>query len=82
MEKFSPPPIPEVWYLGRVDGVLGAQVGKWQFQVLRANDPMVVEYRQVSNDGQRPAGAEIDGEAWAETGRNYHLRRVELTPTG
>ena len=38
---------------------------------------MVVEVRQISETG---AYREIDGEAWAETGRNYDLRRAELLP--
>jgi hypothetical protein len=66
-------------YLGRMDGVFGLQVEPGQFAVLRADDPMVTGYRQF------PEGVwgakDIDGQAWIETGRNYSLRRVELTPT-
>jgi hypothetical protein len=69
----------QIRYLGRMDGVFGIQVEPGQFAVLQANDPMVTEHRQV------PEGVswarDIDGEAWIETGRNYSLRRVDLTPT-
>ena len=74
----------ETQYLGPMDGVFGVQLPNRQFTVLRANDPMVADHRQISIDPSSPApsgvgiASEIDGEAWAETGRNYDLRRVEL----
>jgi len=72
----------EIWYLGPMDGAFGVLLEAGRFEVLRANDPMVVEHRQISLDGQTGPVAEIDGEAWMEIGRNYDLRRVESTPTG
>jgi hypothetical protein len=67
-------------YLGRMDGVFGVQLGPEirQFAVLRANDPMVVEHRQISTGFG--IASEIDGEAWTETGRNHNLRRIQLLP--
>ena len=67
----------EIRYLGHVDGVFGVEQPGERFTVLRAADPMVVDVRQISETG---AYREIDGEAWAETGRNYNLRRAELLP--
>lgn len=64
-------------YLGRVEGVVGALLSTGQFQVLEANDPMVVDVRRVAEIG---GATEIDGEAWVETGRNHDLRRVEFLP--
>jgi hypothetical protein len=69
-----------VGYLGLIDGVFGVQVQTGDFEVLSASDPMVVEHR-LTVDGQ-PAHHVLDGEAWIEEGRNYSLRRLELTPTG
>ncbi len=63
-----------------MDGVFGMQVVPGEFVVLRADDPMAAEYRRFS-EGVSYA-ADIDGEAWVKTGRNYSLRRVELAPTG
>jgi hypothetical protein len=65
----------QIQYLGPMDAVFGVQLPNRRFEVLRANDPMVVEHRQFSTDA---IASEIDGEAWVETGRNYNLRRVEL----
>ena len=65
----------QIQYLGPMDAVFGVQLPNRRFEVLRANDPMVVEHRQISTDA---IASEIDGEAWVETGRNYNLRRVEL----
>lgn len=69
-----------IQYLGPMDGVFGVQLGPEtrQFAVLRANDPMVVEHRQISTDFAN--ASEIDGEAWTEMGRNYNLRRIQLLP--
>ena len=64
-------------YLGRVEGVVGALLSTGQFQVLGANDPMVVDVRQIAEMG---GTTEIDGEAWVESGPNYDLRRVEFLP--
>ncbi len=72
-----------ILYLGRVEGIVGAQLPDGQFAVLRPDAPMVVEHRQLATDGPESEvgiGTEIDGEAWTETGRNYHLRRIELEP--
>jgi PQQ-like domain len=65
-------------YLGPLDGAFGVQLSNGIFQVLRADDPMVVRDRQSSTEGQSGPVSEIDGEAWMETGRNYDLRRVEF----
>lgn len=66
-----------VRYLGPIDGVFGAQLRGGQVDVLQPQDPMVVERRRASDD---EIVGEIDGEAWAETGGNGSLRRVELLP--
>jgi hypothetical protein len=76
----------EIGYLGPMDGAFGVQLDNRQFLVLRANDPMFVEQRQIAIDPTSPASSgvgiatEIGGEAWGETGRNYNLRRFELLP--
>ncbi len=73
-----------ILYLGRVEGIVGAHLPDGQFAVLGPDDPMVVERRQLSVDGPASEigiGTEIDGEAWTETGRNYHLRRIQLVGT-
>jgi hypothetical protein len=76
----------EIGYLGPMDGAFGVQLDNRQFLVLRANDPMFVEQRQIAIDPTSPAASgvgiasEIGGEAWGETGRNYNLRRFEFLP--
>lgn len=72
-----------ILYLGPVEGIVGAQLADGRFAVLGPDDPMVVEHRQLSTDGPEREvgiGSAIDGEAWTEAGRNYHLRRIELGP--
>jgi hypothetical protein len=63
-------------YLGRVEGVFGALETTGRFDVLRANDPMVIEVRDTSGLGLSGV-TEIDGEAWAATGP-YTSRQVEF----
>ena len=76
----------EIRYLGPMDGAFGVQLDDQRFLVLRANDPMFVEHRQIATDPTSPApsgvgiASEIGGEAWGETGRNYNLRRFEFLP--
>jgi hypothetical protein len=77
-------PTGEVTYLGPIEGVFGVLDRAGQFRVLGADDPMVLEFRDVSTEGQRGPASEIDGEAWAATGDddNFHgnLHRLELLP--
>jgi len=70
----------DIWYLGPLDGEFGVLLFEGRFQVLQANDPMVVADRQISIEGQSGPVKEIAGEAWMEVDRNYDLRRVELLP--
>jgi hypothetical protein len=65
-------------YLGRVEGVFGALETTGRFDVLSANDPMVIEVRETSSLGLSGV-SEVDGEAWAATGP-YTSRRVEFLP--
>jgi hypothetical protein len=84
-----------VRYLGHVDGAFGVLLpdglegkiglgktgGVGQVTILRANDPMAVEQRQVAVPVQARGGiVERDGETWWEVGRNYSQRRVHLLP--
>lgn len=68
-------------YLGSIDGVFSVLDVAGQFRVLGANDPMVLEFRDVSTEGLGWPVREIDGEAWQGTGRpNHDLRRVAFLP--
>ena len=67
----------EIRYLGRVDGVFGANSPQG-FVTLRPVDPMEIEVRQVTAPGY--LADEIDGNLWTEEGWNYDLRRVEFLP--
>jgi hypothetical protein len=64
-------------YLGKIDGVFGALLRDGtRFEVLRANDPIVVEHRQLA---ETMLGVDqIDGEAWTGTGDDRGLRRAQL----
>jgi hypothetical protein len=55
--------------------MVGMLLADARFSVLQADDPMLVDRRQISADA---ITTEIDGEAWAATGPNRDLRRVEL----
>ena len=68
----------EIWYLGPMDGAFGVLGPQERFQVLRADNPMVVDVRKISRGGQSGPVAEVDGEAWMEIGQNFDLRRVEF----
>ena len=70
----------QVGYLGPVDEVFGVLIWPGEFRVLGANDPMVVETRQISVEEHTGGVFEADGEAWVETGRNYNLLRVKFLP--
>jgi hypothetical protein len=67
----------DIQYMGRVDGVFGVQLPGGRFRVLQADDPMVVEDRQLSPDA---IAGEIAGDAWVESGGKHSLRRVEFVP--
>lgn len=79
-------------YLGRVDGVFGVLLEDASFEILRADEPMVVERRRTDIDGFASPVADIDGEAWIEPyyftagdpqnpTKTYDLRRIRLLPT-
>lgn len=71
-------------YLGPIAGVFGVLDMAGQFRVLGANDPMVLEFRDVSTEGLARLIGEIDGEAWTggSPGQNLDLdlRRLEFLP--
>jgi hypothetical protein len=70
-----------IGYLGPVDGAFGmVDPATRRLQVLRANDPMVVESRQISVAGHPGGTFEMDGEAWEFFGENYSARRIKLLP--
>ncbi len=64
----------EIRYLGHVDGVFGVE-HRGAVHRPQGDRSDGGRDRQISATG---ANREIDGEAWAETGRNYNLRRAEL----
>ena len=68
----------EIWYLGPMSGVFGLLVPSGRFQVLGADDPMVIEDRRISLNRLTGPVFESDGEVWMQTGRTSDLRRIEL----
>jgi len=79
LASVSPGPIS---YLGPIDGVFGMLLPEGRFEALKANDPMVVEHRQISTKHDGDAH-EIDGEAWIWegdrfVGERHDLRRLHL----
>jgi hypothetical protein len=68
--------------LGSIDGFFG--FGELRsgalFRVLRANDPMVVDKRQVPIDDEYGTGTSIDGELWMWTDKDRNLRPLHLLP--
>ena len=71
----------QIHYLGPIEGAFGVLLWPGTFQVLRADDPMLVETRQVSLAGETGGVDEIDGDGWLVAGRNYNRRRVEFLPS-
>jgi hypothetical protein len=68
----------KIRYMGRVEGVFGVLETTGRFNVLKANDPMVVEVRETSSLGFSGV-AEIAGEAWAATGpyTSHQIRFID-----